>query len=291
MKKYGITTYLLAAFLVTACSNDSGTPASTAPPPATAAPGATGVSTTQNKASAAGVAGTTKAAAKSYAGPDMAGIYFGMSPAEVELAMKNYAPDVTIKQDLISFNYNALGTRYKTDSFIHYIAGNTYGGKLSLDVRFSYPPGPPRVVGVSRGDRHEASPIAQAVYVESLIEKYGPLALDTGTTGTGQNATRTLEWQLGNGSVQCLVKGREAATEPVLDRMVDNGKRYLNPTPEFTQQCISMLRYILRGEPVVRANGAMFDVVASANAEFDNRAWIQGLIDKKSSPGTEKPKL
>jgi hypothetical protein len=285
VKIYRIYTYLLATLLITACSNDSGTPAPTA------TPDAAGAAIAHNKANTATVADTAKVAAKSYSGPDMAGIYFGMSPDEVELAMKNYAPDITIKEDLISFDYNALGTRYKTDSFTHYIAGNTYGGKLSLDVRFSYPPGSPKVVGVSRGDKHKAAPIPQAVYVESLIEKYGPPALDTGTSGTAQNATRTLEWPLGNGSVQCLVKGRETATEPVLDRMVENGKRNLNPTPEFTQQCISMLRYVLRGEPVLQANGTMFDVVASANAEFDNRAWIQSLIDMKSSPGTEKPKL
>jgi hypothetical protein len=229
--------------------------------------------------------------AKSYSGFDIAGISLGMSPEEVEAVIKNFAPEMEIRQDLISFDYNAMGTRYKTDSFVNYMGGSTYAGKLSLGVRFSYPPGPPKVVGISRGDRHEDSPISQAVYVESLIEKYGTPALDTGTVGNGQSAERTLEWPFGNGTVQCLARGGEANTEPVLGRMVQNGRRYPNPTSEFAEQCISMLRYVLRGEPVVRANGSMIDVVASANGEFATQAWIQTLIDEKSKPGAEKPRL
>src|SRR5690606_12150477 len=199
--------------------------------------------------------------------------------------------DMAVKKDLINFNYDALGARYKTESFINYMGGSTYGGKLSLGVRFSHPPGPLKVVAVTRGDRHEDSPISQSAYVESLIEKYGSPALDTGTVGTGQRAERTLEWPIGNGTVQCFSKGREATTEAVLGRMVRDGSRYPNPTPEFTRQCISMLRYVLRGEPVVQANGSMLDVVASANAEFEARAWIQSLIDEKSTPGTDRPSL
>lgn len=302
MKKLTITMCSLSVLFLVACSDDTGlsnsdnsTENSSITSTATGqAPSRT--FTAAGQAPSRETATTERpesksASGSSYTGFDMAGIYLGMSPEEVEAVIKDYAPDMAIKKDLISFNYDALGARYKTDSFINYMGGSTYGGKLSLGVRLSSPPGPLKVVGVSKGDRHEDSPIAQSVYVESLINKYGSPARDTGTIGTGQQAERTLEWPIGNGTVQCFSKGREASTDPVLGRMVRDGHRYPDPTPEFAQHCISMLRYVLRGEPVIRASGTMVDVVASANAEFKTQAWIQSLIDEKSSPGTEKPRL
>lgn len=109
--------------------------------------------------------------------------------------------------------------------------------------------------------------------------------------GAGHNAQRTLDWPFGNGTVECFSSGGVEVSPPILDGMVQNGRRYPNPTPEFAQQCVSKLRYVLRGEPVIQANGSMLDVSASAEAEFASRAWIQSLIDEKSAPGTERPKL
>lgn len=288
MNKLILTLCSASTLFLAACGGDSAD--ITAGNTSAAGPGV--VNQTQSQAaSAAQVAANSNVAGNSYSGFDMAGIYLGMSPEEVEAAIAEVAPDMQIKKDLIGFNYNAMGSRYETDSFVHYIGGNTYGGKLSLGIRLSYPPGPLKVVGLSRGDRHEDSPIPQAVYVESLIEKYGQPATDTGTTGTGPNVRRTLQWHFGDGTVQCFGEGREAATEPVLGRMQQDGSRYPDPTPEFAQQCISTLSYVLRGEPVVRANGSMLDVTASASAEFANQAWIQSLIDEKSQPGTDRPSL
>lgn len=290
MNKLVISIYSLSALLLAACGDDTGNNQAENTTSSTSSV----VNQTQSSEAAAITPASTanrNAPIKSYTGFDMAGIYLGMSPEEVEAVITDYAPDMALKKDLISFNYDALGTRYKTDSFITYMGGDTYGGKLSLAVRLSSPPGDLKVVGISRGDKHQDSPIAQDVYVESLIDKYGSPALDTGTVGTGQRAERTLEWTIGNGTVQCLPKGVETMSNPVLNRMVKDGARYPDPTQEFTQQCISMLRYVLRGEPVVQANGSMLDVVASANAEFETRTWIQSLIDEKSSPGTEKPRL
>jgi hypothetical protein len=291
MNKLAITMYCLPALILAACGGDAG--GSTTGKTTESSPGT--VDQTQSPGT-----GTTAAtertesrniSSNSYTGFDMAGIYLGMSPEEAEMVIEDYAPDMAIKKDLINFDYNALGTRYKTDSFITYMGGSTYGGKLSLGVRFSYPPNPLKVVGISRGDRHQDSPIPQSVYVESLIEKYGPPALDTGSSGTGERAERTIEWLIGDGTVQCLAKGVETMSGPVLDRISQGGRRYPDPTPEFTQQCISMMRYVLRGEPVIKASGSMLDVAASAKAEFEARAWIQSLIDERSKPGTEKPSL
>lgn len=290
MKKLAVRMCSLSALLLTACSSDSEGPTGQT---AATSPHAVDPAPVQGTAATMVSEGpqSRNVSRNSYTGFDMAGIYLGMTPEEVEMVIEDYAPEMAVKKDLISFDYNALGARYKTDSFINYMGGSTYGGTLSLDVRFSYPPNPPKVVGISRGDRHRNSPISQSAYVESLIEKYGPPAMDTGSSGTGERAERTLEWVIGNGTVQCLSKGVETMLSPVLDRMSQGGSRYPNPTPEFTRQCISMLRYVLRGEPVVQANGSMLDVVASANAEFEARAWIQSLIDEKSTPGTDRPSL
>lgn len=302
MNKLAITMFALSGLLLAGCGGDSGdgvagnaaeSPSDTSrraesqPQPRSQRAETTTVAADM----AAGSKESRNVASSAYTGFDMAGIYLGMSPEEAESIIREYAPDLNFKKDLISFNYNALGARYKTDAFVTYMGGSTFGGKLSLEVRLSYPPEPLKVVGISRGDRHEDSPIPQSVYVESLIEKYGPPASDTGTVGVGQNAERTLDWPFGNGTVECFSGGRVTATPPILNGMVQDGRRHPDPTPEFTQQCVSKLRYVLRGEPVIRASGTMLDVAATAEAEFANRAWIQSLVDEKSAPGMDRPQL
>lgn len=288
MNKLAITMYSLSALFLAACGSDA--EESTVTSNAESASGTANPAPTQSRDQSQSQQAAATMASNSYTGFDIAGIYLGMSPEEAETIIKDYAPDLTFQKDLISFDYNALGARYSTDSFVNYMGGSTYASKLSLAVRLSYPPEPLKVVGIYRGDRHQDSPIAQSVYVESLIEKYGPPTSDSGTTGTGVNALRTLDWTFGNGTVECFASGGDPSP-PILDSMVQNGRRYPDPTPEFAQQCISKLRYDLRGEPVVRANGSMLDVAASVEAEFANRAWIQSLIDEKSAPGTDRPQL
>lgn len=281
----------LPLVFLTACAGDTGgngdpgqqaasTQSASAP-----APGGNAASASSSRTESS----PTGARPKSYSGFDIAGLYLGMSPEEVTAAIKAYDPDIAIRQDAINFTYNALGKRHRTESFAHYMGGSVPGGAVSLEVRFSYPPEPLQVVAIYRGHKQQVEPLTQAMYVESLIEKYGAPARDTGSSTTNQRIERTLEWPIGNGSVQCMPDGAEVnSTPPVLERIQ---RRLPNPTPEAVASCVSMLRYVLRGDPVLSASGSMFDVPAAARAEFEHQAWIQSLIDEKSKTGTERPRL
>lgn len=289
MKLRLLTLAALPLLMLAACAGDIGEQASSS-----AAGGAPAVDQAASRPAAsgraaAGAPASSTARAPAYGGFDIAGLYLGMSPEEATAAIKAYDPSIAIKQDAINFTYNALGKRHRTESFVHYMGGTVPGGSVSLEVRFSYPPEPLKVVAISRGHRQQVEPLSQAMYVESLIEKYGPPARDSGSVTAGQRVERTLEWPFGNGTVQCLPDGAEVqSTPPILDRIQ---RRLPNPTPQSVDSCISMLRYVLRGDPVTQASGGMFDVPAAAKAEFANQTWIQSLIDEKSKTGTERPRL
>lgn len=283
MKMLPMTIVSVSLLWLVACAGDSGEQA-TGPVGgnAPAASNTAGNAAASNRTSASGTARS-----KNYSGFDIAGIYLGMSPEEATSALKAYDPSVVIKQDAINFTYNALGQRYKTDSFPHYMVGTVPGGSVSLDVRFSYPPEPLTVVMVSRGHRQKVEPVSQELYVASLVEKYGAPARDSGSMNARDGVERTLEWPIGNGTTQCMPEGAGSAP-PILERIA---RQLPNASPASVETCIAVLRYVLRGDPVSRASGNMFDVTAAAKAEFASQDWIQSLIDEKSKPGTEKPKL
>lgn len=286
MKMLPLAIVSASLFYLAACTGDSGgQPASTDSSNTTADKPAASAAANSRSAEVKPVASASRS--KTYSGFDIAGIYLGMSPEEVTAAMKAYDPSIVIKEDLISFNYNALAQRYKTDSFPQYMVGTVPGGTISLDVRFTYPPEPLTVVMVSRGHKQQVEPVSQALYVESLVEKYGTPAVDSGSMNTRNGVERVLEWPIGNGTVQCMPEGA-GSTPPILDRIA---RRLPDVSPGSVETCISTLRYVLRGDPVLRANGVMFDVAAAAKAEFASREWIQSLIDEKSKAGDEKPKL
>lgn len=290
MKNLAKVICALSVLFLAACGGDSGEDATTAADNAT--PTESNMEARGNESVRSAVATNEKKKTNNaYSGFDIAGIYLGMSPEEVEAVLKSSDPNIVIKQDAINFKYSALGKRYQTESFPTYINGTIPGGNLSLSARFSYPPAPLKVIGIYRTHRQQVEPVPQALYVESLIEKYGSPTMDSGSTVSGQQVERILEWHIG-GTTQCLTKGGEvSSTPPLLDRIKKDGRRLENPTPDFTDQCISMLRYSLRGDPVVQANGGMLDVSAGARAEFETQRWIQSLIDEKSRTGTEKPSL
>ena len=292
MKMLPMAIIALPLLVLSACAGDTGDTgeqAASSPGPGAAAADQAAARTDASRRAEAGAPPSGAARIRAYSGFDIAGLYLGMSPEEATAAIQAYDPSIAIKQDAINFTYNALGKRHRTDSFVHYMGGTVPGGSVSLEVRLSYPPEPLKVVAISRGHRQQVEPLSQAMYVESLIEKYGPPARDSGSVTNGQRVERTLEWPFGSGTVQCLPDGAEVqSTPPILDRIQ---RRLPNPTPESVESCISMLRYVLRGDPVTQASGGMFDVPAAAKAEFANQAWIQSLIDEKSKTGTERPRL
>lgn len=155
MRRLAIMIYSLSALLLAGCGGDSGN--SVAGNAAESPPGTLSQAQSQPQSQpqsqrtgtttvaadmAAGRTENRSVASTAYTGFDMAGIYLGMSPEEAEMIIREYAPDLNFKKDLISFSYNAMGARYKTDSFVTYMGGSTYASKLSLAVRLSYPPEP-----------------------------------------------------------------------------------------------------------------------------------------------------
>lgn len=284
MKIAPVVTGFVSALFLNACAGDAGEPVVGNAMAADSTPTSRVTSARADEKTPTSAGARTR----NFDGFDIAGLHLGMSPEEVTAVLKAYDPGIVIKQDAVSFTYTALGQRHKTESFVNYMSGTVPGGAVSLDVRFSYPP-EPLTVSVSRGHRQHVEPISQALYVESLIEKYGTPAMDSGRTTTSQGTERTLEWPIGNGSIQCLTPGAEVrSTPPILERIA---RRLPDASPDSVETCISMLRYVLRGDPVVQASGAMFDVSAAARAEFRSQAWIQSLIDERSATGTAKPRL
>lgn len=223
-----------------------------------------------------------------YSGFDIAGIYIGMSPEEVETQLKIYDSELAVNTSTQYLNYSALGKRYKTEPYLAAIIGTAPRGRLNIEVGFSFPPGPPKVISVKRTHRQTTAPSTEADYLASLTEKYGKPAKDYKDPNL---KTRILEWQMSGGTEECMSGMGTSAGNPVLRSMQQNGRLMANPTPEYARNCKSIMMYSLNGDPVTHANGKLMDVAAAAEAEFATAAWIQQLIEEKSRAGTEKPKL
>lgn len=231
-----------------------------------------------------------KAISRQPTGPDIAGIYLGMTPDEAREKMTAYDADMQIQDSSLYFEYNALGKRYKTDSFLAATIGQMTGGRGGLSVGYSYPPKEPRVISITRIHRQTTAPLTQADYLKALIDKYGPPVEDSNNGRTGSRAERTLKWTLpGTGSTICTKSA--SVGNGVLDRFVKDGRKMADPTPEYAADCAGLFEYTLMGEPVTQANGVIFDVWALAKSEFESRDWVQQQVDEKSRTGTEPPKL
>ncbi len=225
-------------------------------------------------------------------GPDIAGLYLGMTPEEVNAVMKAYDASIRIQDTSRYFEYNALGKRYKTDSFLVATHGQMPGGSVGLSVGYSYPPSEPRVVSITRGHRQTTEPLTQADYAKALIDKYGQPVADINNGRTDSRAERTLKWKLAEtGDTSCVLGA--SIGNSVLDRFVKEGRKMatVDVTPDYAAQCAGLFEYTLRGEPVTNASGTIFDVWAQAKSEFEAQAWVQQQVAEKSKTGTEAPKL
>ena len=232
--------------------------------------------------------GQPAAEKNSYSGFDIAGIYIGMSPEEVEAQLKAYDDELKIQSSTQYFNYSALGKRYKTEPHLAAIIGTAPGGRLNIEVGFSFPPGPPKVISVKRTHRQTTAPSTEADYLASLTEKYGKPEQDYFDQAL---KARVLEWRMPGGAEKCMAGMGGSAGNPVLKNMQQDGQRLDSPTPEYASNCKGIMMYTLNGDPVTHANGKLMDVAAAANAEFATEAWIQQLVEEKSRAGSEKPKL
>jgi hypothetical protein len=206
--------------------------------------------------------------------------------------MKAYDANMRIQDTSRYFEYNALGKRYKTDSFLVATHGQMQGGAGGLSVGYSYPPAEPRVVSITRSHRQTTEPLIQADYVQALIEKYGQPAEDINNGGVGARAERTLKWRLaGTGNTPCVLG--PSVGNAVLDRFVRDGRRMAEAdvTPDYAADCAGLFEYTLWGDPVTNASGTLFDVWAQAKSEFEAREWVQEQVTEKSRTGTAAPKL
>jgi len=274
--------------LVTACGGGDSTSASITPVADTLADEHQAAPPTQHAAPRVqGKTGVNRDAA-----PDIAGVYLGMTPEEALASMKAYDANMRIQDTSRYFEYNALGKRYKTDDFLVATHGQMQGGAGGLSVGYSYPPGEPRVVSVTRLHRQTTEPLTQADYVQALLEKYGQPAQDIDNGGVGARAERTLKWRLaGTGNTPCVLGA--SVGNAVLDRFVRDGRRMAEAdvTPDYAADCAGLFEYTLRGDPVTNASGTLFDVWAQAKSEFEAREWVQQQVAEKSRTGTAAPKL
>tara|TARA_R110002072_G_scaffold209831_2_gene367466 strand:+ start:491 stop:1354 length:864 start_codon:yes stop_codon:yes gene_type:complete len=262
--------------------------------------------TASEERSANSAAGTTQAPPASQApaakpsknpgpassGPDIAGLYLGMTPEQVKAVLEAYDEDMRIQDTIRHFEYNALGKRYKTDNFIAATHGQMPGGSIALSVGYSYPPAEPQVVSITRLHRQTTEPLTQADYAKALIDKYGQPVEDINNGRTDSRAERTLKWELADtGDVSCVSSA--SIGNSVLDRFIRDGRRMaeVDVTPEYAAQCAGVFEYTLRGEPVTNASGTIFDVWAQAGSEFEAQAWVQQQVEDKSKTGTVAPKL
>lgn len=288
MSRFFLFTTLAMSLMVTSCggSNDSAAIAEHADD--------VSASVTQAKPLAAQPSATqpAKKSDVSRTGPEIAGLYLDMTPEEARAAMEAYDPSMQIQDTSRYFEYNALGKRYKTNSFLVATHGQMQGGRGGLAVGYSYPPGEPRVVSVTRSHRQTTEPLTQADYLEALIDKYGQPVEDIDNGRTDSQAERTLKWKLpGTGDTSC-VNGASVGNS-VLDRFVKDGRKMadLDVTLDYAAQCAGLFEYTLRGDPVTNASGTIFDVWAQARSEFEARVWVQQQVEEKSKTGTAAPKL
>lgn len=229
---------------------------------------------------------------QSSSGPDIGGLFLGMTPEEVKAAMQAYDPAIKIQDQTQYFEYAALGKRYKTAPFLIGTFGTLPAGGGSLAVGYTYPPNSPRVVAITRIHRQSVKPLTQADYAKALIEKYGQPIQDNNEGSTSAQAVRNLVWKLpGSGDVTCI--NGVSIGNSALNSFVKDGRKMAeeNVTLEYAEQCDAVFKYGLNGDPVTQANGQILDVRAQTRSEFEAREWVQQQINEKSQTGTEAPKL
>lgn len=278
------------AALIAACDGDAAPPsaaAETADPVITQARPQEGTPATvvpsEDQAAAA-------APSRKYSGPDIMGIYLGMSPEEVMAVLKaDPSGFQKIQRSEYTFSYTAHGNKYKTDPFLRGIVGVTKGSEVNLEIGISPPPSTPQVIGIRRNHTKREQRLPMKDYADALIEKYGPPASDV-TEGQGPQLKRKLTWSLPGGTRDCISPGSNV-TESVLEKFKDAEGRRTEARREEVQECAHVFEYTLYEDPVRTALGYLIDVARAAEFEFMARDWVDQLAAEKAKPATERPAL
>lgn len=259
--------------------------------PASAAP--TGA---QNAAASTGTGTTAPARSpRTYSGPDIAGIFIGMTQAEVEAVIRAYDPEAVFQYNQSTYRYTALDRRLETEPFLSTLVAGAENRSVIFQVRFSPPPGEGRVVGIRRNHNQRTAPLTQADYAASLVDKYGAPSEDV-SSGEGNRVQRKLTWRdTRPGRVECVVSsgtnlpGLPLSGGNILDTL--SGPQGNLAAAGAVDNCALVMTYQLNQDPVFQAGGLLYDVEAAAKGEQAAQEWVRALQAEASRPGTERPTL
>lgn len=228
---------------------------------------------------------------------DIVGLRLGMTIEEAQEAIRAYNPDLAIQPPVEKvFQYRVANETRKTDPFVSYIFA--VSGKKQKDdiyVYFSFPPGEPRVIAISRMHNNFEPPIPRANYYNALIEKYGePSATQKDAHGDDSTRIHWYQWHIGDGKVQCVpdfsggrdVEGQfgsmgATAVErgEALQRITDPSTgAMLNTEANDPSDCSVLLTYELGYDPLFGATGTLIDVAGAAKSEQGLSEWIDELV-------------
>lgn len=230
---------------------------------------------------------------------DIVGLRLGMTLDEARAAIRKYNPDLAIQPPVKkTVQYRVANTTRKTEPFVSYLFAVSTGKKQkdNIYVYFSYPPGEPRVIAITRLHSNFDPPIPRANYYKALVERYGtPAATQNDTLADQSRRHYWYQWHVG-GKVQCLRSlpgGREVKGQfgSLGATVVERGEilkhikdfstgRMLNPKASDPSDCAALLTYHLSYDPLFSATGTLIDVAAAAQSEQRMSAWIDELVRK-----------
>lgn len=115
---------------------------------------------------------------------DIVGLRLGMTLDEAQEAIRKYNPNLVIQPPVRKvLQYRVANETRKTAPYVSSIFAAT-GKKQadSISVFFSYPPGEPRVIAITRLHNNFDPPILRENYYKALVAKYGAPAASQNDT-------------------------------------------------------------------------------------------------------------
>lgn len=283
--------FAIAFALAAGCGGSAEGPQAAAESSAAAtetAPSSPAEARTAQSSAGAGTAASSSRRSAAYSGPDIAGVFIGMTQEEVEAAIRAYDPEAVFQYNQATYRYTALNQRFQTDPFLQILVAAAENRTVVLQVLFSPPPGESRVVGIERSHGQRTAPLTQADYASALIDKYGPPSGDEHNGEQGYGSRRTLTWQDSRpGKVECVPSVSFGTS--ILDAL--SGPRANLPEDGNVDDCARVMTYTLHQDPVFNARGLLYDVAAAARGEQAAQEWVRSLEAEASRPGTERPTL
>jgi hypothetical protein len=244
---------------------------------------------------------------------DIVGLRLGMTVDEAREAIRKYNPDLKIQPPVEKvLQYRVGNETRKTDPFVSYLFA--VSGKKQKDdiyVFFSFPPGEPRAVAITRLHNNFDPPIPRETYYKALVEKYGePSAAQKDRHGDEARRQYWHQWHVGRDKVQCApnfdggrdvegqfgsLSARAVERGEVLKRITDGSTgKMRNAEAGDPSDCATLLTYELNYDPLFAAMGALVDIAGAAESERRMSQWLEELArhgDKRTPTAAGSPKL